>query len=330
MLPITVVEIGDTICGSVAGQLWQRLGAQVVKTPLAALDGEPDWVRAAFGRWDAGKELISDPAVLAEALTCAAIVIDPRWCDGRPAIAAMVDAARPAVRCTIDTGLGFATTGVSITDLEGLVGAAAGVFSSAVSGQGASGVAYIDVPIASVAAGVHIVAATSIALLATTPDGAGGVRTSTVNVELTLTDPSAFHKGVEFSTSTFLEAVRGTQLAASGIYRCVDGRYLQLDAPSQRMAVRLYGALAEAGANAEELAALLMPLEEVTPEAANRTRLALVGLFASAPAPYWEDLLAAHRVPGYVCRSTEEWYVSDTAAAGGAEALAVAPPFVCR
>jgi crotonobetainyl-CoA:carnitine CoA-transferase CaiB-like acyl-CoA transferase len=312
---IRVLEIGNAITGSVAGKLLRDAGAEVAKAPLRPLTGEPDHVLAAFAMWDHGKRIINDDRSIREMLVEADIVIDQQWCAGRERVLNELERAREReslIYCSLASGLAFAVDGLHIGDFEALIGAASGVFSSAVSGQALDGVAYIDVPIASVAAAIHVVTASAAALTR---------RPAGQRISITLTHVPAFQKGVEFSRSEHLQTVRGTQMAASGMFRAGDGRWIQLDAPSARITTRLWGALRDAKMPTDGLDALNKPLSAVTAEEAAQIKTALTALFARQSAREWERLLSAGDVPCGMCQQPEEWLYSERALASGAVAL---------
>jgi len=284
---VHVVELGNAIAGSVAGRMLADEGCRVTKVPLRSLDAEPADLRAAFDAWDTGKRIVMSPD---EALAAADVVIDQSWC--HPGIDFAISA--PIV-CTVGSGLD--TDPTPLHDFESMIGALSGVFASAVSGQAIGGTAYVDVPIASVAAGIHIATAIAAAL------AAGGPR----RLSVCLLDVAPFHKGVEFSFSEHLAGVRGTQMGASGMFQAGDGRWLQLDAPSRAITERLFGVLASLGPAAPALASLHLPLTEVTPAQAAALRDELRGLFSTQPAVWWERLLSEAGVPCGACRTTAEW-----------------------
>ena len=312
---VVVVEVGQAIAGSVAGKVLAESGARVVKAPLVALGRERAQVIAGFASWDRSKRVLAadgsaDDELLA-LLDSADVVIDQRWCGGRDRVAVALEhvAVRDdVVLCRVDTGLSLPAARLAVLDLESLIGAASGVFATAISGQSLAGMAFVDVPVASVAAGLHIATAIAVAL------SAGAPRV----LDVAITDVPSALKGVEFSRSEHLATVQATQIAASGVYRCADGEWIQLDAPSLRMTARLHGALDAAGCDLDGLDALLVPLVAVTPPQAKAIRAALTAVFATRPADAWERFLASSDVPCGRCRTPTEWFESELARACGA------------
>ncbi len=312
---VVVVEVGQGIAGSIAGKVLAESGARVVKAPLDPLAREPQHVVEGFASWDRAKRVLATGGrgdeELFGALESADVVIDQRWCAGRQSVAAVLDrveARDDVVLCRVDTGLSFPAAGLGVLDLESLIGAASGVFAAAISGQSLAGVAFVDVPVASVAAGLHIATAVAVAL------AAGGPRL----LDVAVTDVPSALKGVEFSRSEHLATVQATQMGASGMYRCADGEWVQLDAPSLRMTARLHGALRAAGCDLHGLDALLLPLVDVSPAQAATIRAALSALFASRAAAAWEHLLASADVPCGRCRTPTDWFESELARECGA------------
>lgn len=286
---VHVVELGNAIAGTVAGRMLADEGCRVTKVPLRALDRESEELRAAFETWDAGKHIVMSPADVVDA----DVVIDQRWC--HPGVELAIGA--PIV-CSVTSGL--ASDPASLHDFESIIGALSGVFASAVSGQHSTGAAYVDVPIASVAAGIHIATAVAAALVV------GGAR----RLSLCLLDVAPFHKGVEFSYSEHLAGVRGTQMAASGMFQASDDRWLQLDAPSRALTLRLARVLASLGHTSSALAPLELPLTEVSKGEADAMRDELRTIFRTQPAFWWERVLSEAGVPCGACRSQAEWSAS--------------------
>jgi crotonobetainyl-CoA:carnitine CoA-transferase CaiB-like acyl-CoA transferase len=318
---IRVLDFGQYIAAPLAAMLLADAGAEV--THIDPPDG-PRWATPANRRWNHGKACIvhdlraaSERAAVRRLVENADVLIEnfrPGVMDRLGLGPAECAAANPRlVYCSLP---GFAEDDprADVAAWEGVIAAATGTYRiSTDTGRPA----FTPLPIASHFGAFQAAVSMVMALIARERDGLGQ------RIQMPLFDAMFAAIGAHGLQIDGVPAGNRPDDFWTGLFRCADGRWVQVSGSTPRFRERLATALGLE----DWLAEGLFDIDRLalTPSLRAELRTRQAGLFASRPSQAWEDLGGRVDVPITLCRSTAEWVATRHARASGIVVEADAP-----
>jgi crotonobetainyl-CoA:carnitine CoA-transferase CaiB-like acyl-CoA transferase len=307
---LRVLEIGHYIAAPLAGMLLADQGAEVIQL-------SPPWGHAynpaASRVWQRGKGLATLNLALADdqrsALLSAAdadVVIENLQTGklDSSGFGPLLMKVNPRLIYVSLPGFASDDPRSGVPGWEGVIGAATASY-RLVNGRPH----YTAIPISSTFAALLAVNAILAALLERERSGKGQ------HIEIPLFDATFAAIGANALRVNGKPGGGRPDEYLGGRFRCADGRWVQLNAPGQRLRERFAKALSLESWEGEGLLDLQRLAKDEQLQAELRQRL--TALFASEPAEHWETVLAEAGVPLAVCRSTGDWLTQPAAEAGG-------------
>ena len=310
---VRVVEFGQYIPGPLMGMLLSDQGAEVIKVERP--EGDPARAQPAFVTWNRGKRSVvldlktEQGRNDAQRLTQTADVVIENF---RPGVADrlgigydMLSKDNPGlIYCSLP-GFGAESPYRGMPGWEPLVGATTGTYQEL---PETDGPLYTPVPIASTYAAMLGAVSVSMALIARRRMGLGQ------RIEVPL------HQATFMAIGSRLirvhdggEPIRRYMHMASQ-YKCADGRYVQQHGPAENF-IRPFFKLAGHPEWADEM--ISSGEHGLTPEEDAMLRERMESIFLTRTAQEWENDVSDVRGACAVCRTIDEWIVTDHARESG-------------
>ena len=310
------MELGEGVAGAVLGMMLADQGAEVVKVEPPS--GDPLRGHPVFSVWNRGKKsVVLDPAGDRDARVGAAIVKSSdvlvesrvsRYPDAFTIGYEEATALNEGIVYLSLPGFGEDHPQAGLEAREEVLGAYTGVYTDR-SPDGSTGPSFISLPYVSIYGAMMAAPAIAVALLHRARTGRGQ------RVTVPLYDSMYTAIGsLLVRRPDVLASPRALSPAIGRLYRCADGRWVNIHADSER-ALR---PLLEALGRPEWFSPITDPDLRVDDAARGKWEAKFAERWMDRTALEWEDIMARAGVPCAMCRTVEEWMDTAHAQESGA------------